>query len=162
MTDMQLATVVVKRLKSARGWMAVAVVAAGVAAWVAVAWSSSAAFDGSRQRDLVGVAVVAGTAEAAYLAWRNWSHWERRLAGIVTGAGIAGAALVALGATLASAGPATVSCASGIGVLGIGNALGLFGLYRATGKSSAATLTAMVIVVGLAYVASLLWGAVSE
>jgi len=48
----------------------------------------------------------------------------------------------------------------GVGVLGLATAVGLLGVYRATGKSTPGTATAMVVVLALAYFASVLWAAV--
>jgi hypothetical protein len=53
-----------------------------------------------------------------------------------------------------------IAVASGVGVLGLATAIGLLGVYRGTGKSTAGTMTALVVTLALAYFASVLWAAV--
>ncbi len=160
MTATRMIDVLPKRFRSTRGWLVGAVVATGAAAWLAVAWSSNASLEYAAYLGVVGISVTLGSAETAYLAWRNWTHGERRLAAAVTAAASLGAVLILMGAIGELSTRGFVAFASGVGLLGIATAVGLFGVYRATGKSSVATLTAMIIMVGLAYFASVLWAAV--
>lgn len=160
MTDTPTTDILAQRLKSTRTWLVVAVVVTGAAAWVSAAGAGNAEFVGTDYRGAVSLAVVLGSAEAAYLSWRNGGHAERRLsAASATGATL-GSLLIALGATTQAEGAGTASVAAGVGLLGIACFIGIFGLYRATGKSSAATLTGMFVATGLAYIASMLWSAI--
>ncbi len=160
MTDMRTMDVLPRRLRSTRGWLAGSVVATGAVALLAVAGVFSTSLDYSGYLGVVGISVALGSAEVAYLAWRNWTHGERGLARAVTAAASLGSALIAIAALGVSSTQGFVALASGVGLLGMATAVGLFGVYRSTGKSSAVTLTAMIIMVGLAYFASLLWAAV--
>ena len=78
----------------------------------------------------------------------------------VTEAASLGSLLVLIGALGELSTQGFVALASGVGLLGMATAVGLFGVYRSTGKSNAVTLTAMIIMAGLAYFASVLWAAV--
>jgi len=109
---------------------------------------------------VVGISVALGSTEVAYLAWRHWTHGERGLAVAVTEAASLGSLLVLIGALGELSTQGFVALASGVGLLGMATAVGLFGVYRSTGKSNAVTLTAMIIMAGLAYFASVLWAAV--
>ncbi len=148
------------RLKSARGWLAGAVVAAGATAWMAVARASNTSVEHAGHLGLVGVSVTLGTAEVAYLVWRNWTHGERRIAVVVTATASLGSLLI-LGAAIGGVSAQGMGASAvGVALLGMSTAVGLFGVYRATGRSSAATLTGMFMVLGLAYFAAVLWNAV--
>jgi hypothetical protein len=160
MTDTGLVESLPARLKSTRGWLVAAVVATGATAWLAVAWAANASIEHAGHLGLVGVSLTLGSAEVAYLAWQNWTRRERGIAVAVTAASSVGSLLI-LGAAVGGVTASDfVACASGVGVFGMATAVGLFGVYRSTGKSSAATLTGMFIVFGLAYFASVLWGVV--
>ena len=149
-----------EKLRSTRGWLVGAVVATGAAAWLAVVWAANTSGHYSGYLGVVGISVTLGSAEVAYLAWRNWTHGERGLSGTVTAAASLGSLLILVAATGEVSTLWFVAFASGVGLLGMATAVGLFGVYRATGKSTAVTLTAMIIMVGLAYFASMLWAAV--
>ncbi|NYI42232.1 hypothetical protein [Demequina lutea] len=152
--------VLAQRLKSARGWLVGVVVGAGAIAWLSIAWASGRSLEYSGHLGVVGVALTLGSAEAAYLVWRNWALEQRGPAyGAAGGAGIG--SLLILGSTLGAVeGERIVAMAMGVGLLGVATAVGLLGVYRATGKSTPATATAMVTVLALAYFASVLWAAV--
>ncbi len=152
--------VMTQRLRSARGWLVGAVVGTGAAAWLAIAWASGRDLEFTGHLGVVGIALTLGSAEVAYLVWRNWAVDQRGAAKAATaGAGIG--SLLILGSTLGGVtGQAFVAIAMGVGLLGAATAIGLLGVYRATGKSTAGTMTAMVIVLALAYFASVLWAAV--
>lgn len=160
MTDTQMTDVLAQRLKSTRFWLVVAVVVAGAAAWILAMAASDSVLSGANHRVAVALAVVLGSAEVAYLSWRNWGHAERGLSVGAAAAATLGSLLIALGATAQFEGAGAVSVASGVGLLGIAAFVGIFGIYRATGKSSAATLTGMIVSASLAYLASTLWGAI--
>ncbi len=151
--------ILTQRLKNARAWLVVAVVATGVVGCVSAVGAASEALADANYRGAVSLAVALGSAQAAYLSWRNWAHAERKLSvASATGASL-GSLLIALGASTQAASSGTVSLASGVGLLGIAAFVGIFGIYRATGKSSAATMTGMMLGAGLAYLASMLWSA---
>lgn len=160
MTETRIADALPERLRSTRGWLAGAVVATGAVAWLAVAGAFNTSFDYSGYLGVVGISVTLGSAQVAYLAWRNWTDGERGLAGAVTAAASLGSLLILIAALGQWGTRGFVALASGVGLLGMATAVGLFGVYRSTGKSSAVTLTAMMIMVGLAYFASVLWAAV--
>lgn len=148
------------RLRSARGWLVGVVIGTGAAAWLFIAWASSRDLEFSGNVGLVGIALTLGSAEVAYLVWRNWAL-DQRGPGKAAAAGASVGSLLILGATLDGAtGQAFVGMAMGVGLLGAATAIGLLGVYRATGKSTPSTATAMVIVLALAYFASVLWAAV--
>ena len=149
-----------RKFRSTRGWLATAVAATGAVSWLAVAWAFNTSLDYSGYLGVVGISVTLGSAEVAYLAWGNWTHGERGLAVAVTAAASLGSLLVLVAALGELSTQGFVALASGVGLLGMATAVGLFGVYRSTGKSSAVTLTAMIIMVGLAYAASELWAAV--
>ncbi len=149
-----------RKLRSTRGWLAGAVVSTGAVALLAVAGAFTTPLDYSGYLGVVGISVALGSAEVAYLAWRDWAHGERGIAGAVTAAASLGSLLIVIAVLGDSGTPGFVALASGVGLLGVATAVGLFGVYRSTGKSSAGTLTAMIITVILAYFASVLWAAV--
>lgn len=149
-----------RKLRSTRGWLAGAVAGTGAVAWLAVVWAFTTSPDYESYLGVVAISVTLGSAEVAYLAWRNWTHGERGLAGAVAAAASLGSLLILIAALGELGTQGFVALASGVGLLGMSTAVGLFGMYRSTGKSSASTLTAMIIVVGLAYFASVLWAAV--
>ncbi len=150
------------RLKSIRGWLVTAVVITGAVAWLAVAWASNRSLEHSGHLGVVGVSLALGCGEVAYLAWHNWTHRERGIAIAVTVAASVGSMLILGAAYGGVTAKDFFACASGVGVLGMATAVGLFGMYRSTGKSSPATLTGMFVVMGLAYFASVLWGVVPQ
>jgi len=151
----------VARLRSARSWLVGAVVGTGAIAWLAVAWASSDELEYSGYLGVVGIALVMGSIEVAYLVWRNWTLGQRGSAvGAATGAGLG--SLLILGSTLGGVtANGFVTLAAGVMLLGLATAVGLLGVYRATGKSTAGTMTALVVTLALAYFASVLWAAVS-
>jgi len=152
---------VAERLHSPRLWLVGVVIASGVAAWIAVAWASSSELEFSGYLGVVGIALVLGTLEVAYLVWRTWTLEQRGPAGVACAAAGLGSLLIlstTFGGVTANS---FVALASGVGLLGAGTAAGLLGVYRATGKSTAGTMTALVITLALAYFASVLWAAVS-
>ncbi|MCB2411840.1 hypothetical protein LGT39_03115 [Demequina sp. TTPB684] len=162
MTATDVMETVQARLKSTRGWLAASVVLTGAIAWLAVAWASNRSLEHSGHLGVVGVSLALGCGEVAYLAWHNWTHRER---GIAVGVAVAASvgSLLILGAAYGGVTAQDFfACAAGVGVLGMSTAVGLFGMYRSTGKSSPATLAGMFIVMGLAYFASILWGAVPQ
>jgi hypothetical protein len=160
MTDVRMMDVLPTKRTSTRGWLAGAVVATGMLAWVAVVWAFTTSPDYEIYLGVVGISVTLGAAEVAHLAWRDWAHGERGLAVAATTAASFGSVLIGIAALGELGTQGFVALASGVGLLGMATAVGLFGVYRATGKSSASTLTAMIIMVGLAYFASVLWAAV--
>ena len=160
MTATRMADALPERLRSTRGWLAGAVVATGAVAWLAVASAFNTSLDYSGYLGVVVISVTLGSAQVAYLAWRNWTDGERTLGGIVTAAASLGSLLILIAALGELGTQGFVALASGVGLLGMATAVGLFGVYRSMGKSSAVTLTAMIIMVGLAYFASVLWAAV--
>ncbi len=149
-----------QRLKSPRGWLVGAVLGAGAVAWLAVAVASHKYLEYSGYMGVVGIALVVGSAEVAYLVWRNWALEQRVPAyGAAGGAGLG--SLLILGSTLGGVtAEAFVAVASGVGLLGLAAGIGLLGVYKATGKSTAGTTTALVGILVLAYFASVLWAAV--
>jgi len=150
------------RLKSARGWLVGVVVGTGAVAWLAVAWASARELEFSGRLGVVGIALTLGSAEVAYLVWRNWAL-DQRGPGKAAAAGASVGSLLILGATFGGVkGEGFVPMAMGVGLLGAATAIGLLGVYRATGKSTAGTMTAMVVVLALAYFAAVLWAAVPE
>lgn len=160
MTDTQMTGIPTRRLKSARAWLVITVVATGAAGWVFVADATSATPAAADYRGAVGLAVVLGSVEAAYLSWRNWAHAERGLSVASATVASLGSLLIAVGSATQADSSGAVSIASGVGLLGIASFVGIFGMYRATGKSSAVTLTGMTLGVGLAYLASMLWSTI--
>jgi hypothetical protein len=160
MTSMRMVDVLPSKLRSTRGWLTAAVVSTGAVALVAIAWAFATPLDNAGYLGVVGISVALGSAEVAYLAWRNWTHGERALAKAVTAAASLGSLLIVSAALRELSTQGFVALASGVGLLGMATAVGLFGMYRATGRSSVVTLTAMIIVVALAYLASVLWAAV--
>ncbi len=152
--------VMTQRLKSARGWLVGVVVGTGAVAWLSIAWASGRNLDYSGYLGVVGIAHTLGSAEVAYLVWRNWAL-DQRGPGKAATAGASAGSLLILGATFGGVeGEGFVAVAVGVGLLGVATAIGLLGVYRATGKSTAGTAAAMVIVLALAYFASVLWAAV--
>jgi hypothetical protein len=151
-----------QRLKSTRGWLVGVVVGTGAIAWLSIAWASARDLEYSGHLGVVGIALTLGSAEVTYLVWRNWALEQRGPAyGAAGGAGVG--SLLILGSTLGGVeAERFVAIAMGVGVLGLATAVGLLGVYRATGKSTAGTATAMVIVLALAYFASVLWAAVPQ
>ena len=148
------------RLKNTRGWLVGAVVGTGAIAWLSIAWASARDLEYSGHLGVVGIALTLGSAEVAYLVWRNWALGQRGPAYVAAGGAGVGSLLI-LGSTLGGVeGERFVAIAMGVGVLGMATAVGLLGVYRATGKSTAGTATAMVVVLALAYFASVLWAAV--
>lgn len=148
------------RLRSPRTWLVAAVLATGSVSWLAVAWASRRYLEYSGYLGVVAIALVLGSAEVSYLVWRNWVL-EQRTMSKVAGAGASLGSVLILIATLGGVtGQGFVLMASGVGLLGLSTAAGLLGVYRATGKSTAGTMTAMVIALALAYFASVLWAAV--
>ena len=112
------------------------------------------------RRKALGIALTLGSTEVAYLVWRNWALEQRNPAYVAAGGAGVGSLLI-LGSTLGGVeAERFVAIAMGVGVLGLATAVGLLGVYRATGKSTPGTATAMVVVLALAYFASVLWAAV--
>lgn len=149
-----------QRLRSTRGWLVAAVVTTGATAWLSVAWASRTTLEYSGHLGLAGISLALASAEVAYLAWHNWTHGERVLGGVAAAGVSIGSGLVLMATVGGVSGQSFVAIASGVGLLGLATAVGLFGVYKTTGKSTPATLTAMIIVAGLAYFASVLWAAV--
>lgn len=151
-----------ERLRSARGWLVGAVVGTGAVAWFSIAWASARDLEYSGHLGVVGIALTIGSAEVAYLVWRNWAL-EQRVPAYGAAGGASVGSLLILGSSLGGVeGERFVAMAMGVGLLGLAAAAGLLGVYRATGKSTAGTATAMVIVLALAYFASVLWAAVPQ
>lgn len=152
--------VLAQRLRSTRGWLVGVVVGTGTVAWLSIARASVRSLEYSGHLGLVGIALTLGSTEVAYLVWRNWALEQRGPAYVATGGAGVGSLLI-LWSTLGGVeAERFVAIAMGVGVLGLATAVGLLGVYRVTGKSTAGTATAMVIVLALAYFASVLWGAV--
>ncbi|NTV38944.1 MAG: hypothetical protein HGA51_03165 [Demequinaceae bacterium] len=149
-----------ERLKSARGWLVGAVLGTGVAAWLSVAAASHNYLEFSGRLGVAGIAITLGSAEVAYLVWRNWLLGQRGPAKAAAAGASLGSLLILVSTLGGVKGEGFATMASGVGLLGAATAIGLFGVYRATGKSTAGTATAMVIVLALAYFASVLWAAV--
>jgi hypothetical protein len=140
--------------------MVAAVATTGSVAWLSVAWASKSSEGLTDYLGLAALSLALASAELSYLVWHNWTHGERGL-GAAAVAGASGGSALVLTATVGGvSAPSFVAIASGVGLLGLATAAGLSGLYRITGKSTPATLTAMIIVAALAYFASVLWGAV--
>lgn len=152
--------VLAQRLRSTRGWLVGVVVGTGAVAWISIAWASGRDLEYAGHLGVVGVALTIGSVEVSYLVWRNWALEQRGPAyGAAGGAGVG--SLLILGSSLGGVEAGRfVAMATGVGLLGIATAVGLLGIYRVTGKSTAGTATAMVIVLALAYFASVLWAAV--
>jgi hypothetical protein len=149
-----------ERLKSTRGWLVGVVVGTGAIAWLSIAWASRRDLEFSGRLGVVGIALTIGSTEVAYLVWRNWAL-EQRVPAYVAAGGAGVGSLLIVGSTLGGVeAERFVAIAMGVGLLGLATAVGLLGVYRATGKSTAGTATAMVIVLALAYFASVLWAAV--
>ena len=149
-----------ERLRSPRGWLVGAIAGTAALAWLAVAVASHKYLEYSGYMGVVGIALVLGSIEVAYLVWRNWALEQRGPAyGAAAGAGVG--SLLIFGSTFSEVtAEGFVAVASGVGMLGLGAAIGLLGVYRATGKSTAGTMTALVVILALAYFASVLWAAV--
>ena len=155
-----LTEVLPQQLRSARGWLTGVVIGTGAAAWLSIAWASARDLEYSGHMGLVGIALTLGSAEVAYLVWRSWALGQKSLGKAAT-AGASVGSLLILGSTFGGVtGQVLVAVATGVGLLGAATAVGLLGVYRATGKSTPVTATAMVIVLALAYFASVLWAAV--
>lgn len=149
-----------ERLRSPRAWLVAAVVVCGASAWGAVAWASERQLDFSGHLGVVGIAITLGSLETAYLVWRGWAIDERAIAGVAA-AGACGGSLMILAATFGGVtGEGFVAIASGVGMLGMACAVGLYGLYRGVGRSSTATVVAVLAVATLAYFSSVVWEAV--
>lgn len=152
---------IAERLRSPRVWLVGAVVGGGAIALIAVAWASSTRLEYSGYLGVVAVALVLGTGDVAYLVWRNWKLGQRGPAGVSSGLAGAGSLLILASTFGGLTAKVFVVLASGVGLLGLATAVGLLGVYRATGKSTAGTMAALVITLALAYFASVLWAAVS-
>lgn len=149
-----------ERLRSTRGWLAGAVLGAGTIAWLAVAFASNTYLEYSGYLGVVGIAIVLGSIEVTYLVWRAWALGQRGPAVASTTGAVIGSIMILASTFGGVTGEAFVGVASGVGLLGLATAMGLLGVYRATGKSTAATMTALVVTLALAYFASVLWAAV--
>lgn len=152
--------VVSEPLRNARTWLVGAVLATGSVSWLAVAWASRRELEFSGRLGVVGIALVLGSAEVAYLVWRNWVLEQRTISKVSASGASLGSLLILIATLGGVTAQGFVLMASGVGLLGLSTAAGLLGVYRATGKSTAATMTAMVIALALAYFASVLWAAV--
>jgi hypothetical protein len=149
-----------ERLRSTRAWIVGGVLGIGAIAWLAVAAASGVYLEYSGYLGVVAIGLVLGSAEVSYLVWRNWGLAQRGAAAASAGGASIGSLLVFASTFGGVTAQGFVAVATGIGLLGLSTAIGLLGVYRATGKSTAGTMTALVITLTLAYFASVLWAAV--
>lgn len=150
----------VERLRSTRAWIVAGVLAIGAVAWLAVAAASGVYLEYSGYLGVVAIGLVLGSVEVSYLLWLNWGLGQRSAAAAAAGGAAGGSILVFASTFSGVTAHGFVTVASGIGLLGLSTAIGLLGLYKATGKSTAGTMTALVVTLTLAYFASVLWAAV--
>ncbi len=149
------------RLRGIPGWLAGAVVGTGAIALLTIAIAAGAYLGYSAYLAVVSLAVAMGSIEASYLASRNWALGQRGPAAFATGAACGGSSLILVSTWTAVTPGGFALAASGVGLLGLAAAAGFLGLYRATGKSTAESMTALVVALALAYFASVLWAAVA-
>lgn len=148
------------RLRNPRTLLVWAVVIAGAVAWMAVAWASSHYLDFSQYLGLVGIGITIGSIEVAFLVWRAWAVNERTPAAVSAGAACAGSLMILVATLGGVKAQGFVLIATGVGLLGMACAAGLYGLYRGAGRTTAATVVAVGVIATLAYFSSLLWEAV--
>ena len=148
------------RMRSTRGWLVLAIAAAGLVAWVAVAWASARNLEYSGYLGVVGIALTLGSLEVAYLVWHGWKLGQTRTAIAATVTASAGSLLIFIATVIGVTAPGFAALASGVGLLGFSCAIGLLGLYRGAARTTATSLSALLIALMLAYFASLLWAAV--
>lgn len=148
------------RLRSVRAWLVGAVLGCAGAAWIAVAMASTHYLEFSGRLGVAGIALTLGAVEASYLIAHDWMLRQRAPA-IAAATGASLGALLVLFAVVAglTAGSFAV-IAAGVGIMGFSCAIGLYGLFRGMGKSTPGTVTGLVLVLALAYLAQVLWAAV--
>ncbi len=146
-------------LRSARVWLAGAVIASAAVAWVAVAIAASSQDDFAGELSVAGIALTIGGLEATFLAWRAWARMQKTIAVVVTALASAGAIVVFMATSPGVSTGALVVVATGIAMVGFACAVGLYGVLTGPDSSIPALVTALALVGVLAYLAQVLWGA---
>lgn len=153
-------TTLPERLRSPRGWLVGIVIALCASAWIAVGFASTNYLLYSRQLGVAGIALVVGCIEVTYLISTAWMHGEKLFAGAAATLASAGAVMVWAATGGGVTGSDFVMIASGVGMVGFANGVGLMGVFRSKARSTASSVTALVIICFIAYFASLMWSTV--
>lgn len=146
-------------LRSARVWLAGAVISTATIAWAAVAIAASSQEDLVGELSVAGIALTIGGLEATFLTWRAWARMQRTIAIVVAALASGGAIIVFLATSPGLSAGALVAVAVGIAMVGFACAVGLYGVLTGPDSSLPALVTALAIVGILAYLAQVLWGA---
>lgn len=146
-------------LRSARVWLAGAVISTAAVAWIAVAVAASSQDDFAGELSVAGIALTIGGLEATFLAWRAWARMQKTIAIVVTVLASCGAIIVFAATSPGVTTAALVLVATGVAMVGFSCAVGLYGVLTGPDSSTPALVTALALVGALAYLAQVLWGA---
>lgn len=152
-----VSTPATRRVRSVRGSLAGTVLGTAAVSWIVVATAASHVLEFSGELGVAGIALTLGGLEAAYTAYRSWTLRQRSFAIAATVGAAMGALLVLIAVASGLTTGAIAVVASGIGVMGISCAVGVYGIFKGQGGSSPGTVTGSVLVVALAYLAQVLW-----
>lgn len=150
---------VLTTLRSARVWLAGAVISTAAIAWIGVAVAASSQRDFANELSVAGIALTIGGLEATFLAWRAWARMQKVIAVVVAALASCGAIIVFVATSPGLTTGALVLVAMGVAMVGFACAVGLYGVLTGPDSSTPALVTALALVGALAYLAQVLWGA---
>lgn len=143
-----------------RGWFLGAILGSASIAWLAVGFGASEYLLFMRPLSVAAVGLVVGSLEAAYLSWTLWGIADKLVSSGVTALAVLGSALIT-GSTVGGVVAADLAVvASGLGLIGFGIAVGVWGVFKSAVRTTAKTATGLIIAAAVAYFASLIWTAV--